>query len=474
MTAKLGSGRFKNATHPDVEKFTASITFDNELAYEDILGSLAHAKMLQHCKLIGPEEYQQIEDGLNLIAKKIIAGQVSFKIEDEDIHMNIERLLSELIGPVAGKLHTARSRNDQVALDIHLYLRKKIIVIIELLMQLQNTLIALAKSQENTFLPGYTHLQRAQPVSLTQYFLAYVSMFQRDIKRLQECWVRVNQSPLGACALAGTTLPIDKHFVADQLGFSGVYSNTLDAVSDRDFIVEFLSNAALISMHISRLSEELVLWSSQEFNFIQFDESFCTGSSIMPQKKNPDVAELGRAKTGQVYGALITVLTVLKGLPLTYNKDLQEDKKPLFETIKTLQATLAIYVPLLSTMTINTEIMQQAVLDGHLNATALADYLVTNGASFRSAHEIVGKMVAYSASKNNRLEELSLEELKQFSPLFTKPINEIVSIDRIIAAYNSNDTVQLTACDEDTKETQRWLTKRKKILSRAADVCPCE
>lgn len=285
MSTKLWAGRFTKQTHPDVDQFTASITFDYTLAYDDILGSLAHAAMLKQCDILDADEHHQIERGLKLIAKKMAAGELAFRIEDEDIHMNIERLLSEHIGAVAGKLHTARSRNDQVALDMHLYLRKEIIAIVDLLVQLQNTLLQLAKQHEKTILPGYTHLQRAQPIYLAQHWLAYVSMFQRDVTRLQECWARVNCSPLGACALTGSTLTIDRQFVATQLGFDSIYMNMLDAVSDRDFVVEFLAASSLTIMHISRLSEELVLWSSQEFNFIHFNESFCTGSSIMPQKK---------------------------------------------------------------------------------------------------------------------------------------------------------------------------------------------
>ena len=333
MKAKLWSGRFNKQTHSEVEKYTASIEFDSELAYEDILGSLAHAAMLAHSGIITADESKQLQQGLNKIAENLALGDAAFSIEDEDIHMNIERILGAQIGDLAGKLHTARSRNDQVALDLHLYLRKKIIVITELLFQLQKTLFDMANQHKAVILPGYTHLQRAQPITLAQHWLAYVAMLQRDIDRLKSCWTRVNQSPLGACALAGTTFPIDKEYVANALGFDGIYINTLDAVSDRDFVIEFMSAGSLIMMHLSRMSEELVLWSSQEFNFITFDDAFCTGSSIMPQKKNPDVVELGRGKTGRVYGALFTLLTIMKGLPLAYNKDLQEDKEPLFDVV---------------------------------------------------------------------------------------------------------------------------------------------
>ena len=396
MNRKLWGGRYTAQTNSEVEQYTASINFDVELAYEDILGSMAHAKMLSQCGILTIEENQKLQQGLQDIAKKIAHDQLQFRIEDEDIHMNIERILTESVGNVAGKLHTARSRNDQVALDMHLYLRKQIVGIVELLICLQGTLLTLAKQHVRTILPGYTHLQRAQPIYLAQHWLAYVSMYQRDRERLKNIWSRVNESPLGAAALTGTSFPIDRHYVADELGFDGIYFNTLDAVSDRDFIVEFLSAAALIMMHLSRMSEELILWSSQEFNFISFDERYCTGSSIMPQKKNPDVVELGRGKTGRVYGALFAVLTMLKGLPLAYNKDMQEDKEPLFDVIKTLLQTLSIYSPLLSTLKINKDIMRQAANHGYLNATILAEYLVKKGMCFRAAHEIVGKLDLHS------------------------------------------------------------------------------
>lgn len=471
MKKKLWAGRFTTLTNPDVERYTASITFDAELVYEDILGSLAHAAMLQHCQIISAEELQQLQQGLQLLAKKITHHEIDFRIEDEDIHMNIERLLSENIGTVAGKLHTARSRNDQVALDLHLYCRKQIVVISELLVQLQNTLLTMAKKHRQHILPGYTHLQRAQPIYLAQHWLAYVAMFQRDSERLQNCWQRVNQSPLGACALAGTSFPTDRHYVASILGFDGIYLSTLDAVSDRDFLVEFLAASALIMMHISRLSEELILWASQEFNFISFDEAFCTGSSIMPQKKNPDVTELGRGKTGRVYGALVALLTILKGLPLAYNKDLQEDKEPLFDTVKTLRHTLSVYSPLLTTLTINSENMRQAANDGYLNATILAEYLVKNGLTFRAAHEAVGKMVAHCVNKQCRLEDLSLKEMQAFSPAITENVYHILIIENAVATCNSNNPTQSSTLDNSLEllEQQQlanhhWVTEKNDLL----------
>ncbi len=438
MSKKLWGGRYALQTNAEVEQYTASIHFDVELAYEDILGSMVHAKMLSHCDIITAEENQKLQQGLQDIASKLSQNQFQFRIEDEDIHMNIERMLTENVGEVAEKLHTARSRNDQVALDLHLYLRKQIISIVKLLISLQDTLLNLAKQHTSTILPGYTHLQRAQPIYLAQYWLAYIAMFQRDIERLENIWKRVNESPLGAAALTGTSFPIDRHYVAKELGFDGIYFNTLDAVSDRDFIVEFLSAAALIMMHLSRMSEELILWSSQEFNFISFDERYCTGSSIMPQKKNPDVVELARGKTGRVYGALLAVLTMLKGLPLAYNKDMQEDKEPLFDVIKNLRQTLTIYSPLLSTLKMNDVIMREAANNGYLNATMLAEYLVKKGMRFRAAHEVVGKMVAFCLNKKCSLENLSLQEMQQFSMNISEDVYRIISTENAAAACISS------------------------------------
>ena len=466
MSKKLWGGRYSSQTNSAVEQYTASINFDVELAYEDILGSMAHANMLAHCNIITIEENDKLQRGLLDIANKISQNQLQFRIEDEDIHMNIERILTENVGDVAGKLHTARSRNDQVSLDLHLYVRKQIVGIIELLLCLQDTLLTLAKQHVHTIMPGYTHLQRAQPIYLAQHWLAYIAMFQRDIERLENAWVRVNESPLGAAALTGTSFLIDRHYVADELGFDDIYFNTLDAVSDRDFIVEFLSAAALIMMHLSRMSEELILWSSQEFDFIGFDERYCTGSSIMPQKKNPDVVELSRGKTGRVYGALITVLTMLKGLPLAYNKDMQEDKEPLFDVIKTLRQTLSIYSPLLSTLKINDVIMRQAANDGYLNATILAEYLVKKGMRFRAAHEIVGKMVAFCINKQCPIESLSLQEMQQFSTDISEDVYEIISIDNAAAACISSSLLneEITLREHQLQANHTWISEKEDLL----------
>lgn len=435
--SKLWGGRFTKETNKLVEKFTASIEFDQKLALEDIEGSLAHVEMLGSCGIIPKEDAEKIQSGLKSIREKIVAGEVEFSIADEDIHMNIERLLIEEIGPVGGKLHTGRSRNDQVATDMHLYLHKQTKEMIELLEAVQGAIIQQAKSNIETIMPGYTHLQRAQPISFAHHLLAYFWMFERDKERLQDSLKRINWSPLGSGALAGTTFPIDRNLTAKLLGFDTVYPNSLDAVSDRDFILEFLSIASILMTHISRLSEELVLWSSQEFDFIELDDSFCTGSSIMPQKKNPDVPELLRGKTGRVYGNLIGLLTVLKGLPLAYNKDLQEDKEGMFDTVETLTGSLKLLAPMIETMTVKKEKMYQAVSQDYSNATDLADYLVNKGLPFRQAHEIIGKIVLYAIENNKYLLDLTFDEYKQFSDLFEEDIYTVLMPKQVVEARNS-------------------------------------
>lgn len=435
--SKLWGGRFTKETNQLVEKFTASIEFDQKLALEDIEGSLAHVEMLGSCGIIPAKDVEQIKKGLTSIREKVLNHEVSFSVEDEDIHMNIERMLIEEIGPVGGKLHTGRSRNDQVATDMHLYLRNQTKEIIELIRFVQEAIISQAKQHVETILPGYTHLQRAQPISFAHHLLAYFWMFERDKERLQDSLKRVNWSPLGAGALAGTTFPIDRQFSAKQLGFETVYPNSLDAVSDRDFILEFLSIASILMMHISRLSEELVLWSSQEFQFVELDDSFCTGSSIMPQKKNPDVPELLRGKTGRVYGNLIGLLTTLKGLPLAYNKDLQEDKEGMFDTVETLAGSLQLLAPMIETMTVKKENMYKAVSQDYSNATDLADYLAGKGIPFREAHEIIGRIVLYAIQHDKYLLDLSLGEYRNFSGAFEEDIFEVLQPKNVVAARNS-------------------------------------
>jgi argininosuccinate lyase len=435
--SKLWGGRFTKETNKLVEEFTASITFDQKLAKEDIAGSLAHVQMLGECGIIPMEDAIKIKDGLLSIKKMVDDNAVEFLVEDEDIHMNIEKLLIEKIGPVGGKLHTGRSRNDQVATDMHLYLRTKTTELIKLIEDVQQALIEQAKENVQTLIPGYTHLQRAQPVSFAHHLMAYFWMFERDKERLIDSLKRINWLPLGSGALAGTTFPINRERVAELLGFETVYPNSMDAVSDRDFILEFLSIGSIIMTHISRLSEELVIWSSQEFQFVELDDSFCTGSSIMPQKKNPDVPELLRGKTGRTYGNLIGLLTVLKGLPLAYNKDLQEDKEGMFDTVETLEGSLMLLAPMIETMTVNKDVMRKAINNDFSNATDIADYLVRKGLPFRDAHEVIGKIVLYAIQSNKFLLDLSFKEYQGFSPLFEEDIYVVLAPEHVVGVRNS-------------------------------------
>ncbi|WEG13071.1 argininosuccinate lyase [Pullulanibacillus sp. KACC 23026] len=435
--SKLWSGRFQKETNKLVEELTASITFDQKLADEDIEGSLAHVQMLGECGIIPAEDAEKIAEGLKVIQKKIAQGEVNYLVAHEDIHMNIEKMLTDEIGPVAGKLHTGRSRNDQVATDMHLYMRRKTEGLIELVEAAQEALLTQAEANVDTILPGYTHLQRAQPISFAHHLLAYFWMLERDKGRLQDSLKRINLLPLGAGALAGTTFPINRQRVAELLDFDGVYPNSLDAVSDRDFIAEFLSIASIMMVHLSRLSEELILWSSQEFQFVELDDSFCTGSSMMPQKKNPDVPELIRGKTGRVFGNLIGLLTVLKGLPLAYNKDLQEDKEGMFDSVETLEGALMLLAPMLETMTVNTKAMQEAVTKDYSNATDLADYLVNKGMPFREAHEVIGQLVHYGIKHGKFLLDLDLNEFQSFSELFDDAVYTVLKPENVVAARNS-------------------------------------
>ncbi|KQL46490.1 argininosuccinate lyase [Brevibacillus choshinensis] len=433
---KLWGGRFTKPTNQLVEEYTASISFDQKMWRQDIVGSLAHVAMLGKCGILPMEEVRQIIAGLKKVKEKIERGQVEFLVAHEDVHMNIEKMLIEEIGPVGGKLHTGRSRNDQVATDMHLFLREKLMEIIQLAMYLQEAMIEQANQHLDTVMPGYTHLQRAQPVLFGYHLMAYVSMLQRDIERMTETWNRVNVLPLGAGALAGTTFPIDRVFVAELLQFDGVYQNSMDAVSDRDFIVEFLADASLLMTHLSRLCEELVIWSSQEFSFVELDDAFCTGSSIMPQKKNPDVAELVRGKTGRVYGNLFGLLTVLKGLPMAYNKDMQEDKEGMFDTVSTIHGALALLTPMIQTMQVKTERMRQAVTNDFSNATDLADYLVRKDMPFRQAHEVVGRTVLYCIEQQKYLLDLTLDEFQSFSDVIGEDVYEALAVETVVNARN--------------------------------------
>lgn len=432
--AKLWGGRFRKNTDRLVEDFHSSISFDQRLYRYDIRGSMAHARMLAKQGILSSKEAAEIIRGLESILADIEAGRVEFSVEAEDIHMNVEQLLTERIGPVGKKLHTARSRNDQVALDIRMYIKDEIDEIINLLEQLQNTLLDLAEEHFYTVMPGYTHLQRAQPVTLAHHLLAYVQMFHRDVERLRDCRRRADVLPLGAGALAGTTFPVDPGYVAEQLGFAAVAENSLDAVSDRDFAVEFTAAAALIMVHLSRFCEELILWSSAEFAFIELDDAYSTGSSMMPQKKNPDVAELTRGKAGRVFGDLLTLLTMLKGLPLAYNKDMQEDKEALFDAVDTVKQCLVVFSPMVATLKVRTENLAAAAKGGFTNATDLADYLVKKGVPFREAHALVGKLVYYCLEQCKSLEELSLEEFRKFAPQVEGDVYQAIDIQQCVAA----------------------------------------
>jgi len=452
MSEKPWAGRFTQPTDQFVEEFTASIDFDKRLYRYDIQGSIAHARMLARQQIITQEDAAAIIAGLEAILNDIEAGGFEFKVSLEDIHMNIEARLIERIGPVGGKLHTARSRNDQVALDIRLYLRDELREIRQYLDRLQDALLSQAEKNLGVIMPGYTHLQTAQPVLFSHHMLAYYEMFCRDAGRLDDLARRVNIMPLGAGALAGTTFPIDREYVAEQLGFDGVTRNSLDSVSDRDFALEFCAAGSILMMHLSRLSEELILWSSADFNFIELTDAFCTGSSIMPQKKNPDVPELVRGKSGRVYGNLMSLLTLMKSLPLAYNKDMQEDKEPLFDTIDTVKGSLKIFADMIAQMGVKAESMRIAAARGFSTATDVADYVVRKGLPFRQAHEVVGKTVRYCIENNREIEELTLEEFRTFSDLIEEDIYDYVTLE---ASVNARRATGGTAREAVQREIQR-------------------
>ncbi|RJS60002.1 argininosuccinate lyase [Bacillus sp. PK3_68] len=463
--SKLWGGRFQKSAEEWVDEFGASIHFDQELVFEDLEGSMAHVTMLGKTGILTEEEMNQILGGLEALKKKASKGELIFSVAQEDIHLNLEKYLIEEIGAVGGKLHTGRSRNDQVATDMHLYLKKQVKLIIGLIEQFQATLVEKAEQHVETLAPGYTHLQRAQPISFGHHLMAYFWMLQRDKERFQEGLKRIDVSPLGAGALAGTTFPIDRELSADLLGFSGVYANSMDAVSDRDFILEFLSSSSILMMHLSRLAEEMILWSSQEFQFIEMDDAFSTGSSIMPQKKNPDMAELIRGKTGRVYGNLFSLLTVLKGLPLAYNKDMQEDKEGMFDTVHTIIGSLKIFTGMVQTMKVNEGRLEEAVHNDFSNATELADYLASKGIPFREAHEIVGKLVLHCIQNQCYLADLSLEELKSASANIEEDIYQVLSPYEAVKRRKSLggtgfDQVQLQI------ETAKHLVNEKQPLKK--------
>jgi len=433
---KPWNGRFTEPTDAFVEAFTASVEFDQRLYKYDIQGSIAHAKMLAHVGVLTTEERDKIIVGLGQIEEQIEQGEFNWSISLEDVHMNIEAALTDLIGITGKKLHTGRSRNDQVATDIRLYLRDEISIIVAELKRLQNALIDQAEQHAETIMPGFTHLQTAQPVTFGHHMLAWFENLERDRGRLLDCQKRLNSMPLGAAALAGTTYPIDRYFSAQQLGFDKVCENSLDAVSDRDFAIEFTAAAALIMTHLSRFSEELVLWASAQFNFIDLGDGFCTGSSIMPQKKNPDVPELVRGKTGRVNGHLISLLTLMKSQPLAYNKDNQEDKEPIFDTIDNLKGSLKVYADMMVQVTVKADSMREAAKSGFSTATDLADYLVRAGIPFRDSHEIVGKAVRLGVDTDRDLSEIALEELQQFSEVIQEDVFEVLTLEGSVAARN--------------------------------------
>ncbi|MGE6412923.1 argininosuccinate lyase [Planococcus kocurii] len=419
---KLWGGRFQKSAEQWVDEFGASIAYDQKLVMEDLEGSTAHVKMLSACEILSKEDAELILSGLATLKQKAQDGDLEFSVSNEDIHLNLEKQLIDEIGPIGGKLHTARSRNDQVATDMHLYLKNRVGEIIEAVTAFQDAIVTQSEAHVETIVPGYTHLQRAQPISFGHHLMTYFWMLQRDKERLTESLKRIDISPLGAGAMSGTTFPIDREMSAKLLGFSTVYQNSLDAVSDRDFILEFLSNSSMLMMHMSRFAEEIILWSSEEFRFIELDDSFSTGSSIMPQKKNPDMAELIRGKTGRVYGNLFGLLTTLKGLPLAYNKDLQEDKEGMFDTVHTLLGSLPIFEGMIRTMTVRTESMEKAVHTDFSNATELADYLAAKGMPFREAHDVTGKLVFTCIQRGYFLKDLPLADLQQASSLIDEDI----------------------------------------------------
>jgi len=463
--AKLWGGRFQKNTDKLVDAFNASIDFDKRLYHEDIAGSIAHATMLGNCGIITKTDAEQIVAGLKDVLAEIESGQFVFSQELEDVHMNVESRLTELIGAAGGRLHTARSRNDQVALDMHLYVKHQVKEIAELLLEFEQAILTLAKQHNKTLMPGYTHLQRAQPITFAHHMLAYFNMFTRDFARLEHTYAMADWMPLGAGAIAGTTFPIDRFAVADQLGFANVYGNSMDAVSDRDYVLEFLNFASILMMHLSRLSEEICLWSSTEFGFVELDDAFATGSSMMPQKKNPDIAELVRGKTGRIYGHQMALLTTLKGLPLTYNKDLQEDKEGLFDAIDTVKITLVVYREMLLTMRVNKERLAEAVTKDYSNATDFADYLVKKGVPFRQAHEISGKAVAYAISKGKYLLDMTLQEYQMFSELCDQDVYEALLPATCVKARISygapafaETKKQISLCNKTLKKQMREIT----------------
>lgn len=469
---KAWAGRFDQVTEAAVEAYTSSIHFDKRLATVDIIGSLAHLISLQETKLLSNSDTRQLGSALKKLLDDLSQLQISQKYED--IHMHIEHWLYQNVGEIAGKLHTGRSRNDQVALDMRLYLRGETLTTLTLLLDLQDTLLKLAQSNIDYVMPGYTHLQMAQPIRLSQHLLAYVAMLQRDVERFIDGWKQLNLSPLGAGAIAGSSLPIDRNIVAELLAFEGIHLNSMDAVSDRDFIATYNFNAALVMMHLSRFSEEIILWATREFSFIEISDAFCTGSSMLPQKKNPDVAEITRGKTGRVYGSLMQILTLLKGLPLSYNRDLQEDKENLFDTVDTLNSVVRVFAQMLENTNFNKEVMYDAANDSSMAAVDLANFLVKRGMPFREAHTVVGKLVKYALDKHCQLNELPLNVLQTFSNLFDASVFELFELQNRVDNYNTLGStskqqveLQLEIFQAQAKKWYLWLEEKRDQIASA-------
>ena len=465
MSEKLWGGRFSKTTDEMINEFQASIGFDRRMYREDIAGSLAHAAMLAKVGILSEEDRAAIEKGLKDILAQIEHGDFDFSVALEDIHMNIEKRLTDAIGDAGSRLHTARSRNDQVALDTHLFVRHAVVDVMAHIRALQQALTESAAQHRDVIMPGYTHLQRAQPILFSHHLMAYFGMLARDFERFQGVYARTDIMPLGAGALAGTTLPIDRQFVAQRLHFERIYTNSLDAVSDRDYILEFLSAASILMVHLSRLSEEIILWCSREFSFVELDDAHCTGSSMMPQKKNPDVSELVRGKTGRVVGHLMAMLMAVKGLPLAYNKDLQEDKEGLFDTIDTVKFSLAVYAQLIRGMRLREDVMRHAVEADYSNATDLADYLVRKGLPFRKAHAVAGQAVAQCIARGIYLADLPIADYQQLSPLFAEDIYDAISPETCVSCRNSYGGTSYEQAEMQLEAAKNLMTEEERMIS---------
>ena len=465
MSEKLWGGRFSKTTDEMINEFQASIGFDRRMYREDIAGSLAHAAMLAKVGILSEEDRAAIEKGLKDILAQIEHGDFDFSVALEDIHMNIEKRLTDAIGDAGSRLHTARSRNDQVALDTHLFVRHAVVDVMAHIRALQQALTESAAQHRDVIMPGYTHLQRAQPILFSHHLMAYFGMLARDFERFQGVYARTDIMPLGAGALAGTTLPIDRQFVAQRLHFERIYTNSLDAVSDRDYILEFLSAASILMVHLSRLSEEIILWCSREFSFVELDDAHCTGSSMMPQKKNPDVSELVRGKIGRVVGHLMAMLMAVKGLPLAYNKDLQEDKEGLFDAIDTVKFSLAVYAQLIRGMKLREDVMRHAVEADYSNATDLADYLVRKGLPFRKAHAVAGQAVAQCIARGIYLAELPIADYQQLSPLFAEDIYDAISPETCVSCRNSYGGTSYEQAEMQLEAAKNLMTEEARMIS---------